>query len=176
MQFTAFRPEHSPPKSPHSRFVDIGGMTNQLTYTDLDAPKTPAAPPRVRTTPSTTDEQPQRPVPARRRWKLIVGGVAVAAAAVVGVVVANDPTTVEPLVEQRSAGAIIQAEIDAALAEHRASEGVQLPAYLIIQNQIDAALAEIDASRIAEVERSAGAIIQAEIDAALAEHNAASSD
>lgn len=97
-------------------------MTNQLTYTDLDTPTTTSTStgssigigyvPPAKTTPSTSDEQPESPQNGRGR-KLTAGGVALALAAVVGfAVVGTDSTdTVEPSVEQRPAYLIIQDEM-----------------------------------------------------------------
>ena len=84
------------------------------------ATSVPVLPP-IWTTPSTSDDRPKRRS-GGRRWKLIAGGAAPAATAVVGFVVVGADSTdpVEPSVEQRPAYLIIQDEIDKALAERDA--------------------------------------------------------
>jgi C-terminal processing protease CtpA/Prc len=133
---------------------------------------------------------------------VLAGGVALAVTAAVGIIVAGDDGAdiVEPATAQRSSSAIVQAEIDAALAEMSAAASrpaepsawaivqgeidaalvgrnsavtVQQPGYLVVQNAIDAALAE----RNGNVEvRPTAQIVQDEIDAALAAHNGAASE
>ena len=147
-------------------------MTNQLTYTDIDTTTTLTRTPLpLPTSPFANGEQPERPAGKGRRWMLVVGGIALAATAAVGVVVAGNDTsdTVEPATNQRSASAIIQGEIEAALAERNPADAmvVQQPAYLIVQNEIDAATAELDGE--IDEQRPTAQIVQDEIDAALAE-------
>lgn len=148
-------------------------MTNQLTHTDIDTTTTLTRTPLpLPTSPFVNGEQPERPAGKGRRWMLVVGGIALAATAAVGVVVVagNDTSdTVEPATNQRSASAIIQGEIDVALAARNPADAmvVQQPAYLIVQNEIDAATAELD-GEIGE-QRPTAQIVQDEIDAALAE-------
>jgi hypothetical protein len=145
-------------------------MTNQLPYT---ATFTSTVHPPIRTASLTPNDRPQPPH-GGRRWKLIAGGAALAAAAAVGIsIAANDSTEpAAPKVEQGPAYLIIQDEIDAALAERDAAADlkVQRPADLIIQDEIDAALAERNG--VSEMQRPAAQIVQDEIDAALAERNA----
>ena len=83
-------------------------------------------------------------------------------------IIANSDT-VELATNQRSASAIIQGEIEAALAERNPADAmvVQQPAYLIVQNEIDAATAELDGE--IDEQRPTAQIVQDEIDAALAE-------
>ncbi len=141
-------------------------MTNQLTHTDTAITTTTRLPSRIAT--STSDEQPKQPRRARGGLILLVGGAAVAA--VIGfAATANDPgEPARPTVQQRSAGRIIQNEIDAALARRNsdADPSDQRSAAVIIQDEIDAALAEHNGEF--DEQRSAARIIQDEIDAALA--------
>jgi len=159
--------------------AEVGGMTNQLTYTDADITTllVPASLP-LATSPAVNGEEPNQPTGSGRRWMLLAGGIALAATAVVGVAAAGNGSsdTVEPSTDQRSASAIIQDEIDAALAERDTAGGVnvQQPGYLIIQDEIDAALAERNVS--IDEQRPTAQIVQDEIDAALAERDKTSVD
>ena len=168
---SALKPWLTETKSGKSSLVDVGDMTNQLPYTDLDtATLISTVHPPIRTASLTPNDRPQPPH-GGRRWMLIVGGAALAAAAAVGIsIAANDSTEpAAPKVEQGPAYLIIQDEIDAALAERDAAADlkVQRPADLIIQDEIDAALAERNG--VSEMQRPAAQIVQDEIDAALAE-------
>lgn len=159
--------------------VEVGGMTNQRTDTDsditivVDAASLPLPPSQAG-----NGEQRNSPTDSGRRWMMLAGGLALAATAVVGIAVAGNGSsdTVEPSTKTRSASAIIQGEIDAALAGRDAAGGVNVrkPGYLIIQDEIDAALAERKGS--IDVQRPTAQIVQDEIDAALAELDKTSVD
>ena len=152
--------------------AEVGDMTNQLTHTDADITTllVPASLP-LPTSPAVNGGEPHWPTRSGRRWMLLAGGIALAATAVLGVAAAgNGPSnTVKPSTDQRSASAIVQDEIDAALAERNGSIKEQRSASAIVQDEIDAALAERNGS--IKEQRSASAIVQDEIDAALAERN-----
>ena len=98
--------------------AEVGDMTNQLTHTDADITTllVPASLPLP--TKLVNGGEPHWPTRSGRRWMLLAGGIALAATAVLGVAAAgNGPSnTVKPSTDQRSASAIVQDEIDAALA------------------------------------------------------------
>jgi hypothetical protein len=169
---SAPKPGLSRTKLGRSSFVDVGVMTNQLTYTDTTTSTTVQRP--TRTITSTSDDQLKRPS-GGRGWILIAGGAALAVAAVVGfAATGNDPTEpAEPNANQRPAYLIVQDEIDAALAEQSSAAdlNVQRPTYLIIQDEIDKALAERNG--VSQEQRPTAQIVQDEIDAALAEQSSA---
>ena len=125
-------------------------MTNQLTYTDIDAGTTVLAPLPSDSHTERRADQPKRPTNGGRRRRMATAGLGATVIAALGAAVlitdSGEPT--EPVVEQRPAAAIIQTEIDAGLAELRASEVEQRSAASIIQAEIDAALAELTSTSL----------------------------
>lgn len=157
-------------------------MTNQLTDTRPDTHRSSATTTRgaapIRSIPPTSGRALRRLRRDRPRRRLLAGGLALVAAAVVVTVAPGDGAdgTVEQAAGQRSASIIIEGEIDAALTERATSPGrsIPQPAYLVIQNEIDSAAAE--RRGMAEAPRSTAQIVQDEIDAALAERAGANDE
>jgi hypothetical protein len=99
-------------------------MTNQLTHTETTTSK--AVRPPTALIPSDTDERPLRPSGARR-WIVIAGSAALAAAVAIGFAVTGNDSTepAERRAEQRPAYLIVQDEIDKALAERNGASDEQ---------------------------------------------------